>query len=105
VTAVVAVDAQEPMSEDTALEIAAHLALDEASDGSPRRSGACEEGLDLFAHHLMKKGLLGLVSFVANRDGFAGTGIALRLLSKRCAAWGGGDGHDSPCPLCISPLV
>jgi len=64
VTAGVAVDAKESVGEDAAREIAADLAFHEASDGRPRRSRACEEGLELVADDLMEKRLLGLVTFV-----------------------------------------
>lgn len=101
----VAVDAQKAMSQHAALEVGADLALDEASDRRPRRLRPCDEGCELFTNDAMKESVLGLVAFVANRGVVAGTGLVLSLLSKRCAAWGGGDGHDSPCPLCISPLV
>jgi len=47
VTAGVAVDAKESVREDAAREIAADLAFDEASDGRPRRSRACEERFEL----------------------------------------------------------
>ena len=53
------------MGQNTALEIGAHLALDEASDGGPDRSGTAEEGLELGSDDLMEEGLLGLVAFVA----------------------------------------
>jgi hypothetical protein len=80
VTAVVAVDAQEPMGEDTALEIAPNLAFDEASDGGARGSRACEERFELGSDDLMEEGLLGLVTFVpidgegAHRDRVEGAG-------------------------------
>jgi len=64
VTAVVAVDAQEPMGEDTALEIAPNLAFDEASDGGARGSRACEERFELGSDDGVEEGLLGLVTFV-----------------------------------------
>ena len=74
-TAVVAVDAQEPMGEDTALEIAPNLAFDEAGDGRAHRSCAGEEGLELGSDDLMEEGLLGLVAFVAV-DGWEPIGAA-----------------------------
>jgi hypothetical protein len=65
VTAVVAVDAQKAMGQNTALEIAPNLALDEAGDGGARGSRACEERFELRSDDLMEEGLLGLVAFVA----------------------------------------
>lgn len=67
-TAVVAVDAQEPMGEDTALEIAAHLALDEPGDGRPHRSCLGEEGVEFVADDGVEESLLGLVAFVPVDD-------------------------------------
>ena len=64
-TAVVAVDAQKAMGQNTALEIAPNLALDEASDGGAHRSCVGDEGLELGSDDLMEEGLLGLVAFVA----------------------------------------
>ena len=93
------------MGQNTALEIATNLALDEASDGSTRGSGAREERLHILADDAMKESALGLVAFVANRGVVAGTGLVFSLLGKRYAAWGGGDGHGWPCPVCISPPV
>ena len=101
----VAVDAQKAMSQHAALEVGTDLTLDEASDGGARGLRACDEGCELFTNDAMKESVLGLVAFVANRGVVAGTGLVLSLLSKRCAAWGGGDGLDSPCPLCISRFV
>jgi hypothetical protein len=63
VTAVVAVDAKESMGEDAALEIAAHLAFDEAGDGRPLLSRTSQEGFELFANDFMKQSLFGLVAF------------------------------------------
>jgi hypothetical protein len=57
VSACIAVDAQEPMGEHTALEIATNLALDEASDGGAHGSGAREERFEFLAHHAMEQGL------------------------------------------------
>jgi hypothetical protein len=62
----VAVDAQEAMGEHAALELGTNLALDEASDGSTRGSGAREERLQIFSDDAMEERLLGLVAFVAN---------------------------------------
>jgi hypothetical protein len=62
----VAVDAQEAMGEHAAIEIGTNLALDEASDGSTRGSGAREERLQTFSDDAMEERLLGLVAFVAN---------------------------------------
>jgi hypothetical protein len=88
VTTVVAVDAQEAMGEHAALEVRTNLALDEASDGSTRRTGAREERLQILADDAMEERLLGLVAFVTNRDGFAGTGLESTPLRNRYAGCG-----------------
>ncbi|MHA7836849.1 MAG: hypothetical protein ACX98W_05245 [bacterium] len=63
------------MREHAALEVRPHLPLDEARDGRTRRSGALEEGLEVLADDAVEERLLGLVAFVVNRSGFAGTGL------------------------------
>src|SRR6056297_756016 len=63
------------MGQNTTLEIRADLALDEASHGSTRGSGAREERLQILADDAMQERLLGLMAFVTNRGGFAGTGL------------------------------
>jgi hypothetical protein len=79
VTAVVAVDAQESMSQDATFEIGADLALDEAGDGRTSRSCAPEEGLELVPNDLVEESLLGLVTFVAvDSEGSA------RTVNTRC---------------------
>jgi hypothetical protein len=87
VTAVVAVDAKESMGEDAALEIAAHLAFDEAGDGRPHRSCVGEEGLEFVADDGVEEGLLGLVAFVPV-DGWGPIGTGLGT-GKRKSAWSG----------------
>lgn len=72
-TAAVAVDAQEAMGEYAALEIRPHLPLDEAGDGRTRQPGALEERLEVLADDAVEKRPLGLVAFVANLGGLAGT--------------------------------
>ena len=84
----VAVDAQETMGEHAALEIRTNLALDEASHGSTRGSGAREERLHILTDDAMEERLLGLMAFVTNRDGFAGTGLESTSLRNRYAACG-----------------
>jgi hypothetical protein len=84
VAAGVAMNAQESVGEHAALEISADLALDEARDGRTRRPLALEERLELLAHDAVEERLLGLVTFVTNRGGFAGTGLE----SKRRAIGG-----------------
>ncbi len=66
--AVVAVDAQKAMSQDAALEIDAHLALDEPGDGRPHRSCLGEEGFEFVADDGVEESLLGLVAFVPVDD-------------------------------------
>ncbi len=85
--AVVAVDAQKAMSQDAALEITAHLALDEPGDGGPHPSCAGEEGLEFVADDLVEEGLLGLVAFVPG-DGWGPIGTGLGT-GKRKSAWSG----------------
>ena len=89
----VAVDTQEAMGEHAALEIRTNLALDEASDGSTRGSGAREERLQILSDDAMEECLLGLVAFVANRSGFVGTELESTPLRNRyagCAVEGRG---------------
>jgi len=83
VAARVAMNAQESVGEHAALEIGPDLPLDEAGDRSARRSGAFEERLEVLAHDVVEEGLLGLMTFVTNRGGFAGTGVESNSLSKR----------------------
>jgi hypothetical protein len=76
------------MGEHAAFEVGANLAFDEASDGSTLRSGAREERLHILADDAMEERLLGLVAFVTNRDGFAGTGLESTSLRNRYAGCG-----------------
>lgn len=76
------------MGQNTTLEIRADLALDEASDGSSRRSGAREERLHILANDAMEERLLGLVAFVANRGVAAGTGLESTSLRNPYAGCG-----------------
>ena len=59
-----AVHTQEPVREDAAVEIGADLALDESGHRCARLPCAGEEGLELFADHLVEERLLGPVAFV-----------------------------------------
>jgi len=71
----IAVDPDEPVGEDAALEIGADLAFDEAGDGSTCGPSPAEKGDQLRADHLVKKSLLGLVSGVfGDGEDSAGTG-------------------------------
>ena len=83
------------MGKHAALEIRADLALDEASDGSTRGSGAREERLHIRADDAMEERLLGFMAFVTNRDGFAGTGLEPNLLRNRYAGCGVEDSGGS----------
>ena len=83
------------MGKHAALEIRADLALDEASHGSTRGSGAREERLHILADDAMEERLLGLMAFVTNRDGFAGTGLEPNLLRNRYAGCGVEDSGGS----------
>lgn len=76
------------MGQNTTLEIRADLALDEASHGSTRGSGAREERLQILADDAMEERLLGLMALVTNRDGFAGTGPEPNLICNRYAGCG-----------------
>ena len=82
------------MGQNTALEIRTDLALDEASDGSTRGSGARAERLLILADDAMEERLLGLVAFVANRSGFFGTEFESTPL-RNCYAGRGVEGHGS----------
>ena len=83
------------MGEHTTLEIGTNLAFDEASDGSTRGSGAREERLHILADNAMEERLLGLMAFVTNRDGFAGTGLESTPLRNRYAGCGVEDSGGS----------
>jgi hypothetical protein len=85
--AAVAVDAKESMGEDAALEIGAHLALDEPGDGGPHPFCVGEEGLEFVAEDGVEEGLLGLVAFVPG-DGWGPIGTGLGT-GKRSSAWSG----------------
>ncbi len=75
VAACVAVDPQEAVGEQHALEVRADLAFDEAGDRGACRVSAGEEREALRANDLMKEGLLGLVAGVVGDGwGSAGTG-------------------------------
>jgi len=76
------------MGEHAAFEVGANLALDKASDGSTLRSGAREERLHILADDAMEERLLGLMAFVADRGGFAGTGLESTSLRNRYAGRG-----------------
>ncbi len=54
------------MSEYPALEIGADLSLDEPCDGRTLPPRPSQEGFELFANDLVKKGRLGLVAFVSD---------------------------------------
>jgi hypothetical protein len=84
----VAVDAQEAMGEHAALEIGTNLALDEASDGSIRGSGAREKRLHILSDNAIEERLLGLVAFATNRGGFFGTELESTPLRNCYAACG-----------------
>ena len=76
------------MGQNTTLEIRADLALDEARHGSTCGLGAREERLHILTDDVMEERLLGLVAFVTNRDGFAGTGLESTSLRNRYAGCG-----------------
>ena len=63
--ALVAVEPQETVGEDPALEVRAELPLDEAGHGPIAFSGAREEGLELLANDGVQHGLFGAAWFVA----------------------------------------
>ena len=90
----VAVDAQESVGQDSALEIRADLALDEAGDGSTLRSGMGEEGDELRADDFVEKGLLGLVAGVVG-DGEASIGTGSAIRGERSGSCPGGASGDS----------
>ncbi len=64
VPAVVAVEAQEAMRQDSAAQERAQLLLDEAGRGLLSASRLCEEGLEVLAYDLVEQGSLGLVALV-----------------------------------------
>jgi len=69
------------------------------ANGSTRGLGAGEERLHVLADDAMEKRILGLVTFVANRDVFAGTGLESSPLHNRCAGCGiegRGGSRDTP---------
>ena len=63
--AVVAAQTQEAVGEDAAPEVGAKLLLDGAGTGPVASTRVCEEGLELLAHDLVQKGLLGAAGCVA----------------------------------------
>ena len=66
VSARIAMNAQESMSQDPTFEIGADLSLDEPSDGRTLPSSPSQEGLELFANDFMKQSLFRLVAFVSD---------------------------------------
>jgi len=82
------VDAQEAVGEHAAFEVGANLAFDEASDGGAQGSGAREERFEFLADHAMEQGLFWLVTFVTNREGFAGAELESTRLRNRYAGCG-----------------
>ncbi len=71
--ACVAVDKKEAVGEQSALEVRADLAFDEAGDRGACRASAGEERDELCADDLVEEGLLGLVAGVVG-DGWVSTG-------------------------------
>ncbi len=67
VAAGLAAHAHEAVGEDSALEIAAELALDEARHGALALPRAGEEGFELLAHHRVEDRLLGMAGNVGRR--------------------------------------
>jgi hypothetical protein len=63
-SASVAMNAQESMSEHTALEIRTDLSFHEPSDGRALPSRPSQEGLELLADDFVQKGLFGFAAFV-----------------------------------------
>ena len=61
--ACVAMDTKESMSEDPAFEIGPDLSFDEPGNGRALPPRTSQEGLELLADDLVKKGLFGLVAF------------------------------------------
>jgi hypothetical protein len=74
VSARVAMDAQESVSEHAAFEIGANLSLDESRDGRALHPRASQEGLELLTDDFVEKGLLGIVAFVFDEKSSTGTG-------------------------------
>jgi hypothetical protein len=68
-------DAQEAVGEHAALEIGPDLPLDESRDRGASGPRPFEKRLQVLAQDTVEERLLGLVAFVANRGGFAGTGF------------------------------
>jgi hypothetical protein len=66
VSARIAMNTQESMSQDPTFEIGADLSLDEPSDGRTLPSSPSQEGFELFANDFMKQSLFGLVAFVSD---------------------------------------
>ena len=62
------------VSENSAVQIGAQFALDEASHGCTVAPGSGEEGLELLPDDFVQERLLGLVAFVLDGQGSAGTG-------------------------------
>jgi hypothetical protein len=72
------VQSKKTVSENSAVQIGAQFALDEASHGCTVAPGSGEEGLELLPDDFVQERLLGLVAFVLDGQGSAGTGAKRR---------------------------
>lgn len=94
VSAGIAMDSEEAVSEHATLEVGADLALDEAGDRGAGRAGAHNERHELSANHFVKERLLGLVTGVVG-DGRASAGTsatgATRVTTSLMWSWASGD--------------
>jgi len=66
------------VSENSAVQVGAEFALDEAGHRRTIASGSGEEGLELLPDNFVKERLLGLVAFVLDAEGSVGTGAKRR---------------------------
>jgi len=76
--AAVAVQSKKTVSENSAVQIGAEFALDEAGHGRAIAPRSGEEGLELLPDDFVKERLLGLVAFVLDGEGSVGTGAKRR---------------------------
>ncbi len=70
--------AEKTVSENSAVQVGAEFALDEAGHRRTIASGSGEEGLELLPDDFVKERLLGLVAFVLDGEGSVGTGAKRR---------------------------
>ena len=89
----IAVEAKEAPGEDSAVEIGAELALDEARYAAALRTGSREKGLEVLANHLVEQRLFGAPRRVGGR--LRGGMCALHRREGAVRTFGPGEGANS----------